>query len=339
MKRAIWISFILVLISAQIYPAQGLDLSIFGNIFGNNAEVEETTPILKLGYVPTVHSIDPVVLDKLYAPNFKYMGFELVKFGSWEELIDALKANRIQGASIPAALDLKAAEDGVPIKIVSKSHRHGNALIVAKDVKSLESLSGQAVAVPELSSTHTILLYRVLNNDTNLCGIQLVEMAPEEMPKALERGEIKGYVADQYIGAEDVLSGGTKWLRRSQDVWKNETCCVLTLRSDFIDKYPKAVQELTDGYVGSGFFIDKNHNMTVPTCGDQIPMDKKIMDECFNWGVSYASLRPVKEDLDYLYSSLARLDILKGTLDINSTLDDTFISLTYKNNELLAPCG
>ncbi len=331
--------FILALASAQISPVLGWDWGIFGNLFGNNAEDTARMPVLRLGYVPTVHSIDPVVLDKLYAPNFKNMEFELVKFDSWQELIEALKTNRVQGASIPAALDLEAAENGLPIKIVSKSHRHGNALIVAKDVKSLESLKGQKIAVPELASTHTILLYRALDNDTGLGGIQLVEMAPEEMPKALARGEIKGYVADQYIGAEDVLSGGGKWLRRSQDVWKNETCCVLTLRSEFIDKYPKAVQELTDSFVGSGFFIDKNHNMTVPTCSDQIPMDKKIMDECFNWGVSYASLRPVRADLEYLYDSLVRLKILKGTIDINTTLDNTFISTTYKNNELLAPCG
>jgi len=44
------------------------------------------------------------------------------------------------------------------------------------------------------------------------------------------------------------------------------------------------MQELTDDYVGSGLFIDKNHNMTVSTVGDQIPIDKKTMDECFKWG-------------------------------------------------------
>ncbi|HWQ18837.1 MAG TPA: ABC transporter substrate-binding protein [Methanotrichaceae archaeon] len=296
-------------------------------------------PEFRLGFVPTVHSVDPVVLSKLYGPNFEKSKLELVEFSSWQDLIDALGSGSVQGASIPAALDFEAAENGLPIKIISKSHRHGNALIVANDVSSLAALKGQKIAVPELVSTHTVFLYRALGNDTSLGGIQLVEMAPDKMGAALARGEIKGYIADQYIGAEDVLAGRGRLLYRSQDIWKNETCCVLALRSDFIDKYPGAVQELTNGYVGSGFFIDKNHNMTVPTCGDQIKMDKKTMDECFKWGVSYASLRPVREDLGYLYDSLVRLKHLKSTLDINSTLDDSFISLTYKNSELLAPCG
>jgi NitT/TauT family transport system substrate-binding protein len=339
LRKALLISIILALTLVQVSPTRGWDWNIFGNLLGGKHEEPEKVPALSLGYVPTVHSIDPVVLHKLYAPNFKNLKFELIKFGSWDDLLDALRSGTIQGASLPAALDLLAAEEGVPLQIVAKSHRHGNALIAANDVKSIGDLMGQKVAVPELASTHTILLYRALGNDTNLGGIMLVEMDSPGMAAALSRGDIRAYVADQYIGAENVLAGKAKWLRRSQDVWKNETCCVLALDQDFIAKYPQAVQELIDSYVGSGLFIDKNHNMTAPTVGDQIPIDTKTMDECFKWGVSYASLRPTKTDLAYLYDSLVKLKVLKGTLDINSTLNFTFISRTYKNNEILAPCG
>ncbi|MCK9566389.1 MAG: ABC transporter substrate-binding protein, partial [Methanothrix sp.] len=166
-------------------------------------------------------------------------------------------------------------------------------------------------AVEEGTAALGILL-DAFENDTNFGGVHLVEMDPEEMAAARSRVKIKWYVADQYIGARSVLASQAKWLRRSQDIWKNETCCVLTLNWDFIARYPKAVQELTDGYVGSGFFIDKNHNMTVQTVGDRIAIDKKTMDECFKWGVSYASLRPKREDLAYLYDSLVRLKILKA---------------------------
>ncbi len=79
-----------------------------------------------------------------------------------------------------------------------------------------------------------------MGNDTNFGGIQVVEMDPQEMASALSRGDIKGYVADQYIGTENVLTGKAKWLRRSQDVWKNETCCVLTLNKDFIAEYQQS---------------------------------------------------------------------------------------------------
>jgi NitT/TauT family transport system substrate-binding protein len=224
LRKELLISIILALTLAQVSPAWGWDWNLFGNLLGGNPEEPEKAPALSLGYVPTVHSIDPVVLDKLYAPNLKNLEFKLVKFSSWNDLLDALRSGAIQGASLPAALDLLAAEEGVPLQIVAKSHRHGNALalIVANDVNSIGDLLGQKVAVPKLASTHTILLYRALGNDTNLGGIALVEMDPQEMAEALSRGEIRAYVADQYIGVENVLTGNAKWLRRSQDVWKND---------------------------------------------------------------------------------------------------------------------
>jgi NitT/TauT family transport system substrate-binding protein len=228
-RIAILILIILSLASVQISPTWGWDRSIFGNLISSKSEEPVKTPIFKLGFVPTVHSIDSVVLDKLYAPNFKSLKFELIKFDSWDDLLDALRSGTIQGASLPAALDLLAVEEGVPLQIVAKSHRHGNALIVANDVVSISDLKGQKVAVDDLASTHTILLYRTMSNDTNLGDIQLVEMDPREMAAALSRGDIRAYIADQYIGAENVLAGKGKWMRRSQDIWKNETCCVLTM--------------------------------------------------------------------------------------------------------------
>jgi NitT/TauT family transport system substrate-binding protein len=247
LRKALLISIILALTLVHVSPTWGWDWNIFGNLLGGKPDEQEVVSALSLRYVPTVHSIDPVVLDKLYAPNFKNLKFELIKFGSWDDLLDALRSGTIQGASLPAALDLLAAEGGVPLQIVAKSHRHGNALIAANDVKSIGDLLGQKVAVPELASTHTILLYRALGNKTNLGGIRLAEIDPQEMAAALSRGDIRAYVADQYIGAENVLAGKAKWLRRSQDVWRNETCCVLALNRDFIAKNPQAVQELVDG--------------------------------------------------------------------------------------------
>ena len=56
----------------------------------------------------------------------------------------------------------------------------------------------------------------------------------------------------------------------------------LTLNKNFIITCPKFVQELIDGYIGSGFFIDKIHKMTVPTVRDKISIDKKSLMSASN---------------------------------------------------------
>lgn len=329
-----------IMMIALISAASAWDYtSIFESIFGGEEIEENEVPAVSLGYLPTAHSMDLVILEKLYAPNFENLNLKLVRFSSNDDLLEALLDGRIAGASLPAALFFQAVEDGADLQVVAKSHRHGNALIVTSDIRSIRNLSGKKVAVPGLASTETVLLYRAFGNDTGLGGIHLVEMNPEDMGSALSKGEIAGYVADQYTGAGSVLSGQAQWLRRSQDIWKNETCCVLALRRDFIGENPKAVQELVDGFVGSGLFVDKNHDLAISKVSDQIPIEKKVMDECFKWGVSYSSLRPIEGDLAYLYEALVQVRALKGILKINRTIDGSFISKTYRSSKELAACG
>ena len=266
MKRSLLsdIIVIAVIIMATSLAASAWDYSsILQSIFGGGQSEVSRAPTASLGYLPTAHSLDLVILDRLYAPNFKSLKLNLVKFSSKDDLLQALLDGRITGASLPAALFFQAEEEGADLQILAKSHRHGNALIVASGIRSIRNLSGEKIAVPGIASAQTVLLYRALGNDTNLRGVRLVEMNPEEMGAALFKGEIAGYVADQYTGAQCVLSGQAQWLRRSQDIWKNETCCVLALRRDFIENNPKAVQELVDGFVGSGLFVDRNHDLAI----------------------------------------------------------------------------
>jgi NitT/TauT family transport system substrate-binding protein len=324
--------------AASAWDYSSILQSLFGGSGSGQAEVIEA-PTASLGYLPTAHSLDLVILDKFYAPNLKRLKLNPVKFGSKDDLLQALLDGEITGASLPAALFFQAVEDGSDLQIVAKSHRQGNALIVASRIKSIRNLSGEKIAVPGLASVETVLLYRAFANDTGLRGVHLVEMNPDEMSAALSKGEIAGYVADQYTGAESVLTGQAQWLRRSQDIWKNETCCVLALRRDFIEENPEAVQELVDGFVGSGLFVDRNHDLAISNAFDLIALNKTVMDECFKWGVSYSSLRPIEADLAYLYDSLVRLKALRGTLEIRRTLDGSFISKTYRNREELSACG
>jgi len=49
--------------SSQIPAALGWDWNIFPNLLGN-ADKSPEIPEFRLGFVPTVHSVDPVVLGR-----------------------------------------------------------------------------------------------------------------------------------------------------------------------------------------------------------------------------------------------------------------------------------
>lgn len=60
------------------------------------------------------------------------LNVELVKFGSWPELMDALNSGRVDGASVLIELAMKAKERGVGLKAVALGRRDGNVAIVSK---------------------------------------------------------------------------------------------------------------------------------------------------------------------------------------------------------------
>ena len=57
---------------------------------GDNTEVNT----IKIAYLPITHALPLYVENELTKGNFKNFKLELVKFGSWTELVDALNSER-----------------------------------------------------------------------------------------------------------------------------------------------------------------------------------------------------------------------------------------------------
>jgi NitT/TauT family transport system substrate-binding protein len=114
---------------------------------------------LRVGYLPITHSLALVVADKLNAGKYRNFKLELVKFSSWPELLDAYNGGKIQAASELLVLALAGAERGVPESVVALSHRHGDFLTVAKDIKSVRDLKGKRVAIARALAVEPSVLF------------------------------------------------------------------------------------------------------------------------------------------------------------------------------------
>jgi len=175
------------------------------------------------------------VENELANENFKNFKLELVKFGSWTELVDALNSGKVDGASMLIELAMKAKEQGIDLKAVALGHRDGNVVVVSKDINKVEDLKGKSFAIPSKLSTHNILLHIMLkNHGLAYNDVNVVELPPPEMAAALAEGRISGYCVAEPFGAKSVAVDKGKTLFESQDLWEGSVCCGLVLRNDFI---------------------------------------------------------------------------------------------------------
>ena len=191
---------------------------------------------VKIAYLPITHSL-AVLEEAEELEKQSGLKVELVKYGSWSELLDALNSNRVDGASVLIELAMKSKQEGIGLKAVALGHRDGNVIIVSNDIDSAADLKGKTFAIPHRQSSHNILLNDALATaGLTINDVDVTELAPTEMPSALASGQIDGYCVAEPFGAMGVSLGAGKVLFSSEELWEDSLCCGLVLTDKFIDE-------------------------------------------------------------------------------------------------------
>lgn len=297
---------------------------LFTSACGSNEVVSEKGT-LKIGYLPITHAA-PLYFEKEFASAYMDgVEIELVKFGSWIDLMDALNTGRIDGASVLIELAMKAKEKGVDLKAVALGHKDGNAAIVAPGIESVTDLKGETVAIPHTLSSQNILLHDMLKEgDMTYNDINVVEMTPPEMPSALAAGTISSYIVAEPFGALGVTLDQGKVLYQSEDLWPNSLCCALVLRNDVIKHNREVAQQLVTGYVKAGEKVEKLDKDAYDVHKKYLSIDEQALDLSLEW-ISYDDLRLEKEDYDVLRESLLEMGLSEGPPSYEAFVDNSLI--------------
>lgn len=290
---------------------------------GNSGSEKRT---IKIGYLPITHAV-PLYIEKEneLKDEFKNFELELVKFGSWPELMDALNTGRIDGASTHLTLAMKAKEQGIDLKAVALAQRNGNVLVTSNDVKSVEDLKGKNFAIPQKLSTQNILLDQMLKKaGLEYSDVKPIELPPAEMPAALAEGRIAGYAVAEPFGALSVEMGKGKVLYQSEEIWKDPLDCVLVLRNSLIQEDQKAAQEFVDGYIQAGKIAEQKDDFTREASSKYMKVDQKVMDLSLQW-ISYKDLRIKENAYNQLSQYLTDMSLLDNPPSYKEFVDNSLI--------------
>ncbi|SCY08205.1 NitT/TauT family transport system substrate-binding protein [Butyrivibrio hungatei] len=261
---------------------------------GGDVKAEET---VKIAYLPITHSLAVLEEAEELANNEK-VNVELVKYGSWPELLDALNSGNVDGASVLIELAMKSKAEGVGIKAVALGHKDGNVIVVSNDVKDGADLKGRTIAIPHRQSSHNILVNDALaKNGLTIDDINVVELAPTEMPSALVTGTIDGYCVAEPFGAVGVSTGKAKVLYTSEELWEDSVCCALVLTDDFIDKKSDTAKAFVEGYKTAGNNLDADTAKAV--AGKYLKQKDDVLETSLKW-ISYDDLDITEEQYNKL---------------------------------------
>lgn len=257
---------------------------------GNAKKSDEK--VIKIAYLPITHSLAVLEeADELKAQEG--VKVELVKYGSWPELLDALNTGKVDGASVLIELVMKSKQEGIGIKAVALGHRDGNVIVVSNDIETAADLKGKTFAIPHRQSSHNILM-----NDTlataglNVNDVNVTELAPTEMPSALASGQIDGYCVAEPFGAMGVSLGAGKVLYSSEELWEDSICCGLVLTDKFIDERPEEAKSFVESYKTAGNSLTKENAKELAK--KYLNQTDEVLDVSLQW-ISYNDLDITEE--------------------------------------------
>ena len=252
---------------------------------------------VKIAYLPITHALAVFEeAEELAAEDG--LKIELVKYGSWPELLDGLNANRVDGASVLIELAMKSKQEGIGIKAVALGHRDGNVVIVSNDIDSAADLKGKTFAIPHRQSSHNILLNDALATaGLTIDDVNVTELPPPEMPSALASKQIDGYCVAEPFGAMGVSLGVGKVLFDSKDLWRDSLCCGLVLTDKFIAEEPETARELVGRYKAAGNALDKEKAMEIAK--KYLNQKEGVLDISLQW-ISYNDLEITEETYNAL---------------------------------------
>ena len=284
-------------------------------------------PTLKIGYLPITHSLAVVVADHLNAGKYKNLKVEPVKFSSWPELLDAYNSGQVQAVSELLVLALAGAEKGIPESVVALSHRHGDILTVSKEINSVKELKGKRVAIPHRMSVHNILLSQALKKEgLTLKDVEWIEMPPPDMPAALARGDIKGFIVAEPFGTKAIQAGFGKELLNAKDIWPNYICCGLVFNPNFVKTYPGAAKEYVESFAAAGKFIDANRKEAIRIARKYINIDEKVFEEALSHDATYSDLHVKRDEVEKLQRYALELNLLKKPVNLDQLLDPSLLT-------------
>lgn len=270
------------------------------------APAEPEKPVIRIAYLPITHAL-PVLMERELARD-SGLRVELVRYGSWPELMDALNTGRVDGASVLSVLAVKAREQGIGLKMRALGHRGGNVLVVAPRIAKAGDLTGGTIAVPHRQSSHHLLVRQMLEQaGLPVDAVKIVELSPPEMPAALAGGTIDAYCVAEPFGAQAVALNAGKVLYHADDLWPNALCCSLVFNEAFLNNNAELAKAYMFAYLQAGKTVAKDPDRARIVAERELKASGKALDMSLGW-ISFDDLIIHEQD----YARLTELMALYG---------------------------
>jgi len=200
---------------------------------------------ITIGHLPSNHHAALFVAEEKGMFDREGIKIEMVEFKAGPELVKAAGIGEIDIGYVGVPPANMAIARGIPVKIVASVQDEGSGIVVGNEtnIRGIEDLRGRTIAIPMIGSIQDVLLKDVLTkNNISPEEVNIIELEVPLMPKALQAGEIDGFVAWEPFVTIAKHEGYGGVLMYSGEIWKGHPCCVVIATDDFRKNNPDVLR-------------------------------------------------------------------------------------------------
>jgi len=314
-------------------------------------------PLIKIAHIQITDHIILGALKHLIETgkiNPQHFELETECMTSWNPVAKALEDKSIEGAFVLAPIAMDLFSYGVKIKLILFAHKGGSILVKnrhgGKFKKPYENFfKDKSFYIPHTMSIHNMLAHLFFSNiglKPGVAGDSGVDVSfevtpPVKMPEFMSSNENAcGFMVAEPIGTKSIAGGIAEQIGLSSELWENHPCCIVAMQEEFVERFPDAVQELTNYLVEAGQFVDQKPGIAAEVgvafldpkkmLGLRVPLLKNVLSDPL--GIKTNDLYPVKADLEKIQRYLHDKMNVGSIIDLNKFVDLRFADLACKES-------
>lgn len=235
------------------------------------AAAEPDAPV-RIGYLPITDATPLLVAHARGLFDAEGVQAEKpVMLRSWAQVIEAFLAGQVNVIHLLSPMTVWARYGSqVPAKVVAWNHVDGSGLTVAPDIQEVRQLGGRTVAIPFWYSIHNVVVQALLRQhglkvvsrpaEASLASdeVNLLVLAPADMPPALASRRIAGYIVAEPFNALAESQQVGRIQRFTGDIWRNHACCVVFMHERDLNARPEWSQRVVNAIVKAQVWTREN---------------------------------------------------------------------------------
>ncbi|RLA41544.1 MAG: ABC transporter substrate-binding protein [Gammaproteobacteria bacterium] len=300
---------------------------------------ESSPPTLRLG-TNVWPGYEPLYLAR-HTGKLDTERVQLVELSSSTQVMQAFRNDLIDAAALTLDEVLQLSDTGEALQVVLiMDTSHGADAIVAQaSIDSLGDLKGKKIGV-EGNALGAYVISRALDS-ANLAraAIEIVPLDIDQQEKAFLQRKVAAVVTFEPLLGKLLMAGGHVIFDSSQI--PNEIIDVLVVRTAYLERHPKVVQELINAWFDSISLIGTEPHQTAEILGRRMGLGVedtlaayaglKIPGRAENQGLLKGQPQPeLAQTIDKISEVMLKQALIKSSVEPSALLGDT--TLYYEKN-------